>query len=470
MSDTIVEIKDITAEPISINPAPVGETKKPVNFGGGIELLVNDKRKTPKSPAASKHSELSNLESELNQLSGISKPSSGSDKKITLKSLPALGKEEDNSSTDIPTVSIGASTAKDATVQRPPELPMKFNNIPISPDKPPSTPVLSKEQITKEKYALIRKLENLEKKGAKLSRAPTMETSLTEMRSEYEILVSDKERSNSVKFQGKMLMAAITGIEFLNSRFDPFDVNLDGWGEQINENISDYDEIFSELHEKYKSKAKIAPELKLIFQLAGSAVMVHMTNTMFKSSMPGMDDIMKQNPELMQQFTKAAVNTMGEQSPGFGDFVGSVMGNRTSDHPPPPNMDVGPPPPPMRTRAPSKSSNAFQSRPDLREARGVNMIDPLARVDSNQVKPRPEMKGPSNIDEVLAGLKSKPIPAVQPSKTPRPLAMSPQDTDGNINDASTVSIQDLKNIATAKMPASTGKKNSTPKTSISLNF
>ena len=33
---------------------------------------------------------------------------------------------------------------------------------------------------------------------------------------------------------------------------------------------------------------------------------------MFKSSLPNMDDIMRQNPELMKQFTKAAVNTMGE--------------------------------------------------------------------------------------------------------------------------------------------------------------
>ena len=32
--------------------------------------------------------------------------------------------------------------------------------------------------------------------------------------------------------------------------------------------------------------------------MLGSAAMVHMTNTMFKSSMPGMDDILKQNPDL----------------------------------------------------------------------------------------------------------------------------------------------------------------------------
>ena len=34
------------------------------------------------------------------------------------------------------------------------------------------------------------------------------------------------------------------------------------------------------------------------------------TASMFKNSIPGMDDIMKQNPELMQQFTQAAVNQM----------------------------------------------------------------------------------------------------------------------------------------------------------------
>jgi hypothetical protein len=80
------------------------------------------------------------------------------------------------------------------------------------------------------------------------------------------MIIAEKERSNSCKFQGKMLMAAITGLEFLNNKFDPFDIKLEGWGEQINENIQDYDEIFAELHEKYKSKAKMSPELKLLFQ------------------------------------------------------------------------------------------------------------------------------------------------------------------------------------------------------------
>ena len=102
-----------------------------------------------------------------------------------------------------------------------------------------------------------------------------MESNLDEMIGEYEMIIAEKEKSNSMKFQGKMLMAAITGIEFLNSKFDPFDIKLDGWAEQVNENLDDYDEIFAELHEKYKSKASMAPELRLLFQLGGSAAMLH---------------------------------------------------------------------------------------------------------------------------------------------------------------------------------------------------
>ena len=148
-----------------------------------------------------------------------------------------------------------------------------------------------------------------------------MESNLQEMMGEYEMIMDEKSKQNSVKFQGNMMMAIVNGIEFLNNRFDPFDIKIDGWGEQINENISDYDEVFAELYEKYNTKATISPELKLLFQLGGSAMMVHMSNTMFKSAMPGMYDILRQNPDLMKQFQNAAVNSMSSSSPGFSSFM-----------------------------------------------------------------------------------------------------------------------------------------------------
>ena len=153
------------------------------------------------------------------------------------------------------------------------------------------------------------------------------------MRNEYIKLKKQRETENSIKFQRKMLMACITGVEFLNGKFDPFAIQLDGWSESMNEGINDYDEIFEELHEKYGGRADIAPEIKLMLMVGGSAFMFHLTNTMFKTSLPGMDDIMKQNPELMQQFAKAAVNTpkrepeqggMGQGDMGQGGMGGGM--------------------------------------------------------------------------------------------------------------------------------------------------
>ena len=179
-------------------------------------------------------------------------------------------------------------------------------------------------------------------------------------------------------------MACINGIEFLNNRFDPFDIKLDGWGEQINENINDYDDVFGELYEKYKSKASLAPELKLLFQLGGSAMMVHMTNTMFKSAMPGMDDIMRQNPDLMRQFQNAAVSSMANTNPGFSGFMSGVMNAGE------PSVPQGRgPPAPMATQGPNsvpppmnRSGNNV-SRPDISMARGAFADDGISIRESN---------------------------------------------------------------------------------------
>jgi len=103
----------------------------------------------------------------------------------------------------------------------------------------------------------------------------------------------------------------------MNNKFDPFSVKLDGWSESVNENLNDYDEIFEELNEKYGGGGDMAPEIRLLFTLAGSAFMFHLSNTMFKSSIPGMDDVLQQNPELMKQFAEAAVGSMNKGPQGM---------------------------------------------------------------------------------------------------------------------------------------------------------
>lgn len=211
-----------------------------------------------------------------------------------------------NNTSEIPELNnnlFGNQGSKNDSIPQPP-----VHEIKVPPKE------LSFEEIQEEKFKLLNLLDRLEKKGIKGHKKFSMSSNYEEMKQEFERLTSQREMDQGVKFQRKMLIAFVTAIEFLNNKFDPFDVKLEGWSENVHEGINEYDDIFEELHEKYKSKAKMAPELRLLLSLGGSAFMFHLTNTMFKSSLPGMEDVMRQNPDLMKQFASAAANTMSNNA------------------------------------------------------------------------------------------------------------------------------------------------------------
>lgn len=386
---------------------------KDANFGSGIELLMNDKVKNQKKSPSS--NSLKDLENELNSIhvKDGQLMSLGDNKEVAYK--------EKESFQNKPVIQIAKATSGMEIKNETWDGFKDINSVNLGSETSHATK-MNKEQLLKEKFEILRKLETLESKGATLSKKYSMDSDLNEMKGEFEFLMNEKEKDNSMKFQGKVLTTLITGIEFLNNKFDPFDIKLDGWSEQINENVDDFDEIFAELHEKYKSKAKMAPEIKLLFQLASSGIMIHMTNTMFKSALPGMDDIMRQNPDLMNHFTKAAMSSMEQSSPGLSNFMNDMGMSHGRNEPtdmrsqpeefqrssaPPPR-----PPPPMRN----------------------------------------EMKGPTNIDSLLSNL-----------------GKSSAKNDIKVENNSTISIEDLETLSVGSRGS--GKKSSkrkSDKTTISL--
>ena len=254
-------------------------------------------------------------------------------------------------------------------------------SVSLTPAGPPKDPV--KEAA--EKSDLINKLQRLEAKGFPVAKRFTMDNTLDEIKSEYTRLVDARQLETSIRFQRNMMMSVVTGVEWMNNKFDPFDIKLDGWSEGVHENIEDYDEIFEELYDKYKERGKMPPEARLIFQLAGSGFMCHITNSFFRSKMPSADDIFKKNPELAKQFAAAAASQAG---PGFGNFMGMAMG------------------------APPQQSQPQQQQP---QPQGVpfNMASgPGAFFNSPQIPQhvaaapptqtaRREMSGPSGVDDIL---------------------------------------------------------------------
>lgn len=241
---------------------------------------------------------------------------------------------------------------------------------------------LSEEDIIIMKKELLYQFERLEKKGLKMPKKFTLASNLDEMKMEYERLKRDKEIDSSVKLQRRMMMAAVSGVEWLNGKFDPLGAKLDGWSDSIYENIDDYDDIFEELHEKYKGKAKMAPELKLMMMLGGSAFMHHMTHSMFKSQLPGLDEILKQNPELAKNLAAATSQHMAHQQQSAGNLFGSI-GNMFSGFFGGGGGGGGGRMPPMA--APQQPIYAQQMPPS---------------------QPKVSMKGPSNVDDLLKEFES----------------------------------------------------------------
>ena len=459
LAEPTLSVTEASNGPIKIS---VDSPKKSVNFGPGAEMLMNQSKSKTTSPKADINlDDLNTLDSiDLNSGPPKVKRPSFTDVTSNLFSGPKNNESQGiKLKIDEPPVVKATLPGATAKIKTQTEDGFKtFNEIPVTPAAPPAQVRMSPEETLREKLKLLRALEAMEKKGIQLTKKYTMDSPLAEMKGEYETIKSDAEKKSSIKFQRQMMLAAVSGLEFLNGRFDPFDLKLDGWSEAVQENVEEYDDVFGELHEKYGGKAKMAPELKLLFMLGGSAAMLHMTNTMFKSAMPGMDDIMRQNPELMQQFQNAAMNTMGQQNPGFGQFMGGVMGG-----PPPMTMPpMGSPPGPddsMR-QSPPRMRRAQTNRPDIEMSRSNTFNDAIDPRDNFQsVKKsnrRPEMKGPSDLDDILSGLKTKKINL-----------KSQKDKDS----ASVVSISELNDMKDSlEKPKKSRRKPKSERNTISLNF
>jgi hypothetical protein len=155
------------------------------------------------------------------------------------------------------------------------EVPQHQRSIPTGPSE-------GYKSIEDEKADLLNRIARLSKKGLQTSSRLTVYSDIEDIRAEYKRLTYSIEVEQSVKFQRRMLVACVSGIEFLNKKFDPFDLELDGWSENVMESQEDYDTVFEELFQKYRTKVEVAPEIKLMFMVGGSAMMFHLSKSMFK--------------------------------------------------------------------------------------------------------------------------------------------------------------------------------------------
>jgi hypothetical protein len=223
---------------------------------------------------------------------------------------------------------------------------------------------------------LLNKQQRMEQKGLTPSRRYTMDNTLEEIKTEFTRLADARNLESSIRFQRQAMMSVVTGLQWMNDKFDPFDLKLDGWSESVHENLEDFDEIFEELYDKYKERGKMPPEARLVMALAGSGFMCHVSNTFLRARMPSMDDILRQNPEMARQFATAAAKQAG---PGFGNFMSMAMGGDAAAAPVPPTGSF---------------FGASNAPPMAQVPQTVAAMEPRQTA-------RREMKGPSGVDDIL---------------------------------------------------------------------
>ena len=350
----VIDIGLDDLEPISIDLGSGGGSSDlpSVNFGSGVELLMNEKQKAASGPTSIDLGELDKLESELNTLSSGAPETASDTKSIGGFGSFASGWFGGNSSDKSVKVdesmnqtdsNLGQATSSSMGNTKTWDGFTKIGEISQSTSSSSSTSMTDREKRRK-KRMMIQKLQEWYEKGLiKNNSNFNMESNYEEVEDEYEGALEDKRKKDSIKLQGWWFTTFVNSVEYANSAFNPFDINLDGWGEQVSEDLDSYEEIFAELHEKYKG-GKMSPEISLLLRLGFSAAVVNFTNKALSSATPAFNDVIKQSPELMKMFTNATVSSMSENSPGF-NMAANMMRDAQG-----PSRNMGPPPAPVETK------------------------------------------------------------------------------------------------------------------------
>ena len=124
-----------------------------------------------------------------------------------------------------------------------------------------SASVLSKitaQSNESQKLDLLMKLDDLRANGH-FVRNFNLSSHTVELKKEVHRLQCGIELKLSIKFQQKMLMAVVSALEYGNKTLNPLSVDLDGWSENVFENIEDFKNVFERSYDKYKRRGEMAP-------------------------------------------------------------------------------------------------------------------------------------------------------------------------------------------------------------------
>jgi hypothetical protein len=226
-------------------------------------------------------------------------------------------------------------------------------------------PEMTAYELRRAKREVYENLQKLKDKGIRIPHF-TEDSDLDEMNDYYELKSSDLRRRKGVRTMRKVVTTGASLVEFVFGKWNPLNLELEGWSESMNENITDFDDVFEEFAEKYfKDRSKLPVEIRLIGLVLWSALSFHFSNQMAKNMMNN------------------GGKFMGMSMSDMGGMLGM---NRAPQGPP--NMET----PIQETMRRPTGGFGGQSSMNMPRSGGQQM-------------PMREMNGPQGVDDIISELR-----------------------------------------------------------------
>ena len=284
-----------------------------------------------------------------------------------------------------------------------------------SPSTASSATKLEDEQRQKQKYLF--QLMRFRRQGIPITKRYTMENSLEEIKEEMMLLKQEVDLQDSVETCRNLVIMLSGFIELANEKYDPLGMNLNGWSNNVSENVDLYERDFEKMHDQYAEYLAMNPLAKIALGMSVSAVVYARMNP---------------RPEPTPAAAAAAA-AASSASPGAAqaNIFSSMMNMMGVKNNGPKRTPQAPPPPPEFSRpAPGGSTNAGSGSKSgngtgaaVRGPQGaediLREIDELARnVSARNTAPPPQQQKPASQPPPLRAAAPAVLSTSQPPMMP----------------------------------------------------
>jgi hypothetical protein len=189
--------------------------------------------------------------------------------------------------------------------------PSEWERDQIRQSVPVTVPKNTERSVKKRKRQMLRDIKRFEEMDpTRFKVTVSEESTLDEIEDEFDIFNEEYDQQTGLEMIRQTFTGTVTAAETLNGYVNPFDWQLEGMSDAVNENVSKFDHLFIKFQRQYKN-VDIPVPIQIGFQLFVIGASVHLSNMAMKSmESNGLGQAVLNNPEVRNAVRNASVSTV----------------------------------------------------------------------------------------------------------------------------------------------------------------